>query len=74
MKLGLSKENLSALTLAAMLHDVGKTRISDNIVEKPGKKNEAEYEDMKRHAIYGYELLKISLESTIDCINSPPAP
>ncbi|MFS0669370.1 HD domain-containing protein [Peribacillus frigoritolerans] len=37
MKLGLSKENLSALTLAAMLHDVGKTRISDNIVEKPGK-------------------------------------
>lgn len=41
-----------------MLHDMGKTRISDNIVEKPGKPNEAEYEDMKRHAIYGYELLK----------------
>ncbi|MCK2016464.1 HD-GYP domain-containing protein [Peribacillus frigoritolerans] len=58
MKLGLSKEKLSALTLAAMLHDMGKTRISDNIVEKPGKPNEAEYEDMKRHAIYGYELLK----------------
>ncbi|MEC0344383.1 HD-GYP domain-containing protein [Peribacillus frigoritolerans] len=58
MKLGLSKENLSALTLAAMLHDVGKTRISDSILEKPGKLNEAEYEDMKRHAIYGYELLK----------------
>ncbi|MFS0601664.1 HD-GYP domain-containing protein [Peribacillus frigoritolerans] len=58
MKLGLSKENLSALTLAAMLHYVGKTRISDNIVEDPGKLNEAENEDMKRHAIYGYELLK----------------
>ncbi|MGM1033420.1 MAG: HD-GYP domain-containing protein [Bacillota bacterium] len=27
-------------------------------MEKPGKLNEAEYEDMKRHAIYGYELLK----------------
>ncbi|WP_258831318.1 HD-GYP domain-containing protein [Peribacillus frigoritolerans] len=44
--------------LNAMLHDVGKTRISDSILEKPGKLNEAEYEDMKRHAIYGYELLK----------------
>lgn len=58
MKLGLSKENLSALTLAAILHDVGKTRISDSILEKPGKLNEAEYEEIKRHAIYGYELIK----------------
>ncbi|MDQ7863122.1 HD domain-containing protein [Peribacillus frigoritolerans] len=75
MKLGLSKENLSALTLAAMLHDVGKTRVSNSILEKPGKLNEAEYEDMKRHAIYGYELLKnIPGIPTIDCINSPPAP
>ncbi|MFF2497834.1 HD-GYP domain-containing protein [Peribacillus sp. NPDC058075] len=58
MKLGLSKENLSALTLAATLHDVGKTRIPDRILEKPGKLTAAEYEEMKRHAIYGYELLK----------------
>ena len=58
MKLGLSKENLSALTLAAILHDVGKTRISESILEKPGKLTEAEYEEMKRHVIYGYELLK----------------
>ncbi|MGW8424967.1 HD-GYP domain-containing protein [Peribacillus simplex] len=58
MKLGLSKENLSALTLAATLHDVGKIRISDSILEKPGKLTAAEYEEMKRHIIYGYELLK----------------
>lgn len=58
MKLGLSKENLSTLTLAATLHDVGKTRIPDSILEKPGKLTAAEYEEMKRHAIYGYELLK----------------
>lgn len=76
MKLGFSKENLSALTLAVMLHDVGKTRISDSILEKPGKLNEAEYEDMKRHAIHGYELLKNfpGIPPSIDCINSPPAP
>ena len=58
MKLGLSKENLSALTLAATLHDVGKTKIPDSILEKPGRLTAAEYEEMKRHAIYGYELLK----------------
>ncbi|MBT2649339.1 HD-GYP domain-containing protein [Bacillus sp. ISL-34] len=58
MKLGLSKENLSALTLAATLHDVGKTRIPESILEKPGKLTAAEYEEMKRHTIYGYELLK----------------
>ncbi|MFF2856134.1 HD-GYP domain-containing protein [Peribacillus sp. NPDC058002] len=58
IKLGLSKENLSALTLAATLHDVGKIRISDSILEKPGKLTAAEYEEMKLHTIYGYELLK----------------
>ncbi|MDR4925860.1 HD-GYP domain-containing protein [Peribacillus simplex] len=42
MKLGLSKENLSALTLAATLHDVGKIRISDSILENSGKLTAAE--------------------------------
>ncbi|MGG4264198.1 HD-GYP domain-containing protein [Peribacillus simplex] len=58
MKLGLSKESLSVLTLAATLHDVGKTRIPESILEKPGKLTASEYEEMKRHTIYGYELLK----------------
>ncbi|MFC9597039.1 HD-GYP domain-containing protein [Peribacillus butanolivorans] len=57
-KLGLSKESLSDLTLAAILHDVGKTRIPERLLEKPGKLTETEYEEIKRHTIYGYELLK----------------
>lgn len=57
-KLGLSSESLSNLTLAATLHDVGKTRIPESLLEKPGKLTFAEYEEMKRHTIYGYELLK----------------
>ena len=57
-KLGLGKESLSELTLAATLHDIGKTRIPKEIVEKPGKLTESEYLEMKRHTIYGYELLK----------------
>ncbi|WP_230157046.1 HD domain-containing phosphohydrolase [Peribacillus sp. Bi96] len=58
MKLGLSKESLSELTLAATLHDVGKTSIPESILEKSGKLTATEYEEMKRHTIYGYELLK----------------
>ncbi|MCO0596651.1 HD-GYP domain-containing protein [Peribacillus butanolivorans] len=57
-KLGLSKESLSDLTLAAILHDVGKTRIPERLLEKPGKLTATEYEEIKRHTIYGYELLK----------------
>ncbi|PJN90077.1 phosphohydrolase [Bacillus sp. mrc49] len=57
-KLGFSKENLSTLTLAATLHDVGKTKIPESVLEKRGKLTAAEYEEMKRHTIHGYELLK----------------
>lgn len=57
-KLGFSKENLSTLTLAATLHDVGKTRIPESVLGKRGKLTASEYEEMKRHTIYGYELLK----------------
>lgn len=56
--LGLSKKELSILTLAATLHDIGKTMIPISILDKPGKLTEIEYIEMKRHAIYGYNLIK----------------
>lgn len=56
--IGLSEEDLSKLTLAATLHDIGKTMISGSILNKPGKLTELEYEEMKRHTIYGYRLIK----------------
>ena len=56
--LGLSKKELSKLTLAATLHDIGKTMIPESILNKPGKLTEVEYEEMKRHTIYGYKLIK----------------
>ncbi|MFB6803577.1 HD-GYP domain-containing protein [Peribacillus butanolivorans] len=73
-KLGLSKESLSDLTLAAILHDVGKTRIPERLLEKPGKLTTTEYDEIKRHTIYGYELLKYPGHSTLDCFNGSSAP
>jgi len=54
-KLGLSKRILAELGLAALFHDVGKTKIPDTILNKPGKLNEAEWEVMRAHPSMGVE-------------------
>lgn len=44
--------------LAAPLHDIGKIKISDAILNKPEKLTEDEYEIMKKHAAYGAEIIR----------------
>lgn len=44
------------LRMAAMLHDVGKVAISDNILKKPGRFTPEEYDIMKLHTVYGARL------------------
>jgi HD-GYP domain-containing protein (c-di-GMP phosphodiesterase class II) len=43
---------------AAMLHDVGKIRVPTEIINKPGKLNEDEWEIMRRHTIDGEAMLR----------------
>ena len=57
-KLGLSVDQQELLLEAAPLHDIGKVGIADPILLKPARLNAAEFEIMKQHAIFGYELLK----------------
>ena len=56
--LGLSEKQLQHLLLAAMLHDIGKIGVRDYILCKKGKLTFEEYEEMKKHAEYGAEILK----------------
>ncbi|RAU91526.1 HD-GYP domain-containing protein [Paenibacillus sp. YN15] len=56
----LDEQELNLLSLGASLHDVGKIRISDEILNKPGKLTKSEFEEMKLHTVYGYEMLKES--------------
>lgn len=56
--LGLSVADQELLLEAAPMHDIGKVGIADNILLKPGRLTPDEFEIMKQHAIFGYEILK----------------
>lgn len=57
-KVGLTDESIEKISEAAALHDVGKIAISDTILNKPGRLTAEEFEEMKRHTVKGYEILK----------------
>ncbi|OMF38835.1 phosphohydrolase [Paenibacillus sp. FSL H8-0548] len=56
--MNLDDTELSILSLAATLHDVGKVKLPLEVLNKPGKLNEVEFQLIKKHTILGYELLK----------------
>ncbi len=55
---GLTKPQIDLIVNASALHDIGKIAIPDNILLKPGKLTPDEFEEMKKHTIYGCELLE----------------
>lgn len=55
--LGMPRETLHLLGMGTLLHDVGKTRIPLEILNKPGRYAPSEYEIMKQHALRGAEIL-----------------
>lgn len=57
-KMGISKRDLVYVRRGALLHDIGKMGIPDHILLKPGKLTDEEWETMRKHPIYAYELLK----------------
>jgi len=56
--LGLSDDELRQLSQAALLHDIGKACVDASIINKPDKLTDDEYEEVKKHSLYGYNLLK----------------
>ena len=60
--LGLEDEQLKNLILAGTLHDIGKSKIPVDLINKPGSLTEDEYSLVKKHTVYGYELLEKSSE------------
>lgn len=58
MAQGYNSEQLNTLGLGALLHDVGKLNIAQEVLLKPGPLTSSEYEEMKRHAERGFYMLK----------------
>ncbi len=56
-ELGIDEEELAHVRHGALLHDIGKMGVSDQILKKPGKLTEDEWEIMKKHPIFAYDLL-----------------
>ena len=54
--MGLAHEEIDKLHLFCMLHDIGKIGISDQILKKPGKLTDEEWEEMKKHPEIGYRI------------------
>ncbi len=67
--LGFDEEQLEDIGLAGMLHDIGKVKVPPEILNKPGRLTEEEFQIMRDHAKFGYEILlskKDVAGSTID--------
>lgn len=57
---GFNEKEQDIIFFASPLHDIGKVGIRDNILLKPAKLDDDEYEIMKTHSVIGYEILKKS--------------
>ncbi len=55
--LGMDRATLHLLGMGTLLHDVGKTRVPLEILNKPGRYEPNEYEIIKEHALHGAEIL-----------------
>ncbi len=56
--LRMNEKDLKVLVTCGLLHDIGKLRVPNDIITKPGKLTVQEYEIVKKHPQYGYEMLK----------------
>ncbi|MGA2030946.1 MAG: HD domain-containing phosphohydrolase [Thermoguttaceae bacterium] len=51
-------KDIHLLGLGCLLHDVGKIRVRREILDKPGRLTAEEAREMRRHTLYGYEMVK----------------
>ena len=58
LRIGMTVEEMVHMRHGALMHDIGKIAIPDSILQKPGKLNAEEWEEMKKHPIYARDLLE----------------
>jgi len=63
--MGFSYSELFELGVGSLLHDLGKTRISSEILHKPGKLTDEEFREIKKHPVLTYKILKEKVGDSI---------
>ncbi len=67
-RMGLSEDEVDRIWVAATVHDVGKLRLPREILEKPGKLTDAEYEIVKSHAEEGAAIVAVLGDEQVTAI------
>jgi putative nucleotidyltransferase with HDIG domain len=57
-KMGMSETDIYNIGVAGLLHDVGKTKIPLEILNKPGRLDDDEFEIMRQHSVYSYRIIQ----------------
>lgn len=57
-KHGLKQQEIYEIGISGLLHDVGKSKIPNEVLNKPGKLSDMEFALMKQHTLFGYAILK----------------
>jgi HD-GYP domain-containing protein (c-di-GMP phosphodiesterase class II) len=55
---GMPTKDLTQITLAGFLHDIGLVRVDSDILDKPTKLTKEELEEVRKHTTYGYQILR----------------
>jgi PAS domain S-box-containing protein/putative nucleotidyltransferase with HDIG domain len=58
-EMGLSEDKVKGIKIASLIHDIGKINIPSEILSKPGKLTEEEFNLIKSHPKIGYDILKL---------------
>lgn len=64
--LKLSEEEIDEIAAAGLLHDIGKTKISEKLLLKPGRLTNQEYDELKRHPVLGYMMMENVKDATLN--------
>jgi putative nucleotidyltransferase with HDIG domain len=63
--MGKSEKESLLVGKAGYLHDIGKSKIDPSILQKPGKLTNDEFNEIKKHTIYGYEIIRNSFKDNV---------
>lgn len=66
--MGYSSRESYDIGKAGYLHDIGKSKIPKEILDKPGKLSPQEFEEIKLHTVYGYDIIRESIDDKVTAL------